>query len=172
MKKFIQFSLVALSALIGFTACQKDYDATPDVVKNPTSNFFNGSVSCTIDSGFYFVSEVQQATTTTNNGIKSVGISGTRYDESRVAGVSKTILVSIGNYTGAKKYGVPNEATIMYIDAKKDGTTVTYRSSIPNPDFHVTTTGEYQGTFSATLVDQNNANNKIQVVNGKFDLRP
>lgn len=164
MKYLVKITALVLALGFTFSACQKDYDSTPDVTKDPVANPLRGSFSCTMN-GENFTAEVKTATL--KDGM--LMITGTQYGESRTAGTYVQVALVIPTYAGPSTYNVNNLASIAIVRSDANGWSANYASQ-SNDNYFVKVEGVYKGTFQAALVNNSDPNDKILIENGKFDI--
>ncbi|RQO30521.1 hypothetical protein DBR32_13230 [Taibaiella sp. KBW10] len=169
MKQIFNLSALLLALCFTFASCQKDYDSTPDVTEPITDNPLKGNFTCKIN-GDLFIGEQKSAKVTEVNGVKTLTVTATRYGAERTTSDYQTVSIGISNYNGNAKYPISGTTQIIYSIVVNNATT-TFTSSITNPNFYVTTTGNYVGTFNATVAEVGNTSNKAVLTEGKFDIQ-
>ena len=169
MKQIFKLSALLLALCFSFVSCQKDYDATPDIAEPATNNPFKGSFTCKID-GDMFIAEQQTATLTDVNGVKTLTVTGIQYGFERDDKNFRSVGFTISNYDGNKKYAVGGNTQVVYT-IMVDGYATHYTSNTANANYHVTTTGNYVGTFNTAVAEVGNTSNKVVLTEGKFDIQ-
>lgn len=165
MKYVFKLAALALTLGLGFSACQKDYDATPDVNKDPVQNPLSGSFTCT-QAGFNFTADSKSSSL--KDGV--LMISGTKYDDNKTPGVYEQITLVVPNFNGNGTYGVNGSAQIIFVRTTSEGLTYTYTSDY-NENYFVKVEGSYKGTFQAVVSNTSDNSDKINIEAGKFDIK-
>lgn len=169
MKQIFKLSALLIALCFSFVSCQKAYDPTPDVTKPDGTNPFKGSFSCKID-GDVFIAEQQTATLNDVNGTKVLTVTGIQYGFERNDKNFRTVSLVINGYNGNQKYAVGGNVQVSYT-IMVDGFATNYTSTLTNTNYHITTTGNYVGTFNTAVTEVGAPNNKIALTEGKFDIQ-
>lgn len=167
--KYIKLVAAALSLLIGFSACQKPYDPTPDVKENTTQNPLKGKFTCT-ENGFQFTASEKGYTLVDNdNGTRTLSIWGTKFADQKVANEYERINLIIQDYKGPGKYTCNDGAIIVYTRSIQNGKLYTFTSDA-NPNYFVQVSSEFKGLFNSTVTNTQDINDRFQIVDGVFDV--
>ncbi len=166
MKYFIKLTALAVVLGLGFTACQKDYSATPGIELPDPQNPLSGTFTCLVD-GQQFKAEAKSYSY--NADTKTLVMQGTKYAESRATGAYQQIVITIPNYDGGKRYNITGAANITYVAINEQGGSTTF-NALSNENYYVQTEGTYKGAFNVVVANVSNNTERVTISEGKFNF--
>lgn len=169
MKQYIKLAVLALGLGLSFSACQKDYDATPEIVKDPALNPMKGTFECMINE-YKFTAEGNTADLQEVNDIKNLVIQGTKYADNKKAGVFQQVVITFPNYKESGRFTTGSgKVNISFINVGEGGTRTVYMATMDENSF-AEVAGSYKGTFSGVVVNAENAQDRIVISEGRFNF--
>jgi len=126
MRKILQLGLVCagIGLIAAASSCSKAYNSGPYPGQDTTKNTFRGSFTATID-GVPFSAENKYASDVTQNGLRTVTISGVMDSKAKDPSTNQSISLSISDYKGPGTYPIVFGTAGTYIVQDK-GTPTSY----------------------------------------------
>jgi hypothetical protein len=169
MKQYIKLAVLALGLGLSFSACQKDYDATPDIVKDPALNPMKGTFECMVNDD-KFIAEGNTASLVEVDGIKTLTIQGTKYADNKKPGVLQQVVLTFPDFKETGRFTTGSgKVIITFINAGEGGSRTIYTSTMDEVSF-AEIAGTYKGTFSCVVVNAQNSSDRIVISEGKFNF--
>lgn len=116
MRKILQLGLVCagIGIIAAASSCSKPYNAGPYPGQDTTKNSFRGTFTATID-GEAFSAENKWASDVTNNGLRTLTVTGVMDSKAKDPSTNKTISLSINDYKGPGFYPIQFGTAGSYI---------------------------------------------------------
>lgn len=169
MRKILQLGLVCagIGIIAAASSCSKPYNAAPYPGQDTTKNTFRGSFTATID-GEAFSAENKWASDVTDNGLRTITVSGVMDSKAKDPSTNQTISLSISDYKGPGSYPIVFGTAGSYIVLDK-GTPTSYLAKTGDTLALIQITndaGTIDGTFNFVVApngigesDNHNVNN-------------
>lgn len=175
MKRILQLALLCagIGIFAASTSCSSTYDATPEIPGRDTmKNPLRGNFTATVD-GVTFVANSKYVSDQTNDGVRTLTISGVMDSPNKDPQTNQTITLSITNYNGIGSYVIQSGTAGLYT-VLDDGEPTLYRAKSNDTAAVITVTsdqGNVQGSFNFVVAPNGlgTADNHA-ISGGSFDI--